>query len=106
MATTFEVNSRDHGATLRLHAYDRDHFIAELRGLNLVAQARVYSYMSTGLAEMFAEMAADWRGWPGEKSWSSLEGELHLSIVALDERAMDCSLRSLSRDSLASELGR
>jgi hypothetical protein len=82
MATTFEVLSRDDGAKLHLSADDRDHFIAELRGLNLVAQARVYSYMSAGLAEMFAGMAADWRGWPGEKSWSSLEGELHLTASA------------------------
>jgi hypothetical protein len=29
-----------------------------------------------GLARLFAEMAAEWRGWEGVKSWESLEGDL------------------------------
>jgi hypothetical protein len=82
MAPLFAVLSRDDGSTLRLREYDRDYFVAELRGLNLAAQARVGTYMSAGLAKMFAEMAASWRGWRGKKSWSSLEGELHVSAEA------------------------
>ena len=82
MTDTFEVSSRDNGSTLRLQGYDRDFFIAELRGLNLAAQTRVGTYMSTGLGEMFAEMANHWRGWKGKKSWESLEGELHLTAEA------------------------
>lgn len=82
MTAMFEVISRDDRATLRLLEHDRDYFVAELRGLNLSARARVGTYMSTGLAELFAEMAASWRGWTGKKSWASLEGELHLSAEA------------------------
>ena len=82
MPATFEIISRDDGAAMRLREDDRDYFVAELRGLNLTGQARVGTYMSAGLAEMFAEMAASWRGWSGKKTWSSLEGELHLSAEA------------------------
>jgi hypothetical protein len=82
MAAIFEAISRDDGSTLYLREDDRDYFVAELRGLNLAARARVGTYMSAGIAEMFAEMAANWRGWAGAKSWSSLEGELHLSAAA------------------------
>ena len=53
--------------------YDGDYFVAELGGLNLHARARVGAYMSGGSADLFAEMAAQWRGWEDSKSWSSLE---------------------------------
>ncbi len=32
----------------------------------------------TTLAGFVAELAADWRGWPGVRRWQSLEGELEL----------------------------
>lgn len=82
MADAFQVSSRDDQSSLRLEAYDRDYFRAELRGLNLHAQARVGIYLSTGLAGLFGEMASQWRGWEGRKTWSSLEGELHLTAEA------------------------
>ena len=28
------------------------------------------------LAEFFAELASDWRGWTGERKWRALEGEM------------------------------
>ena len=82
MAENFHVISRDDRSTLHLEAHNRDYFIAELRGLNLQAQTLVSTYMSGGLADLFDEMAAQWRGWPGRKTWGSLEGELHLSAEA------------------------
>lgn len=82
MTEAFQATSRDDQSSLRLEAYDRDYFIAELRGLNLHARTRVGTYMSGGLADLFGEMAAQWRGWEGVKTWSSLEGELHLAAEA------------------------
>ena len=82
MAASFAITSRDDGAALHLRQDDRDYFVAELRGLSLAAQARVGTYMSAGLADMFAEMATHWRGWDGTRTWSSLEGELRLSAEA------------------------
>jgi hypothetical protein len=35
------------------------------------------------LAEFFADLAADWRGWKDERRWSSLEGDVEL--VALHD---------------------
>jgi hypothetical protein len=74
----FEVTSRDSGS-LRLREHDRHFFVAELRGPDLTADARVDSYMSAGFAELFEDLAANWRGWAGKKAWRSLEGELQLS---------------------------
>jgi len=82
MAESFQVTSRDDQASLRLEAHNRDYFVAELRGLNLHARALVGTYMSAGLADLFGDMAARWRGWDGKRTWSSLEGELHLSAEA------------------------
>jgi hypothetical protein len=82
MSDVFQVISRDDQSSLRLEAHDRDYFLAELRGLNLHAQARVGTYLSGGLADLFGEMARQWRGWEGRKTWSSLEGELHLTAEA------------------------
>jgi len=42
----------------------------------------VYAYYSEGLADVFDEMAREWRGWSGCKHWESLEGELKLSFTA------------------------
>jgi hypothetical protein len=82
MFEIFQVVSRDDGAALTLRAHTRDYFLAELRGLNLMAHARVGTYMSHGLGELFTQMASDWRGWRGAKTWSSLEGELRMSAEA------------------------
>ena len=82
MAESFQILSRDDHSSLRLEAHDRNYFIADLRGLNLGARARVGTYMSGGLAELFGELAADWRGWDGQKAWRSLEGELQLTATA------------------------
>ena len=36
--------------------------------------------MPTGsFAELFEDLAANWRGWLGRKEWRSLEGELRLT---------------------------
>jgi hypothetical protein len=72
MTATFQAISRDDQSSLRLEAYDRDYFVAELLGLNLHARARVGTYMSGGLADLFEEMAAQWRGWEESKSLLSV----------------------------------
>ncbi|MDP8971616.1 MAG: DUF6228 family protein [Actinomycetota bacterium] len=35
-----------------------------------------------GFDEFWRELARDWRGWEGTRSWGSLEGELELSVVS------------------------
>jgi hypothetical protein len=46
---------------------------------DLSAAAAVYAgYMPRNPALLFAEMARQWSGWPGELVWGSLEGDLAL----------------------------
>ena len=35
-----------------------------------------------GLGEFWRELAEDWRGWRGVRSWGSLEGDLQLSATS------------------------
>ena len=42
-------------------------------------------------AELFREIAAEWAGWVGEKSWSDLESSVE--IVATSDRTGHISLR-------------
>ena len=81
MPQVFEVYSTDGKSSLRLRLHDRDYFVAELRGVRLAVEGRVVTYLAAGFSAMFVEMAADWRGWTGEKAWQSLEGELQLRAV-------------------------
>lgn len=39
-----------------------------------------------GLADFFREMADDWNGWDGERTWSSLEG--HIELTASHRRVV------------------
>lgn len=55
-----------------------------LRVDGLDAPLRVSSHYETGfddLAEFFQGLAADWRGWPGERAYESLEHELQLTAT-------------------------
>jgi len=82
MTAVFEVRARDDDASMRLTALTRDYFLAEVHERNLTASAHIGTYMSHGLAKLFTDMAAEWRGWIGSKTWSSFEGELTVSAQA------------------------
>jgi hypothetical protein len=49
---------------------------ATLAADGMHATARVVLLGGNGLAMLFEEMAAEWRGWDGPKSWESIEGDL------------------------------
>jgi len=38
--------------------------------------------MATGLAELFQHFADNWRGWQGNKTWASLEGEISITATS------------------------
>ncbi|MCU0648862.1 MAG: DUF6228 family protein [Gemmatimonadaceae bacterium] len=75
----FEVISHREDATVRLRVLTGDYLLAELVANDLAASVRVGTFMSHGIAQLFDDMAASWRGWSGAKTWRSLEGELSLS---------------------------
>ena len=47
-------------------------------GLSAAAQVENSGFIQ-GPESLFSEMAQNWRGWNGEKTWHALEGELTLS---------------------------
>jgi Family of unknown function (DUF6228) len=56
-----------------------DGFWVRVTDHNLSAAAPVYAgYAPSHPARLFADMARQWSGWPGELLWTSLEGELAL----------------------------
>jgi hypothetical protein len=79
MALSLRIESAREQAFLELKPLDKDYFVAQIHDNGLEAIARVSSYMSFGLGEFFAGLASDWKGWEGERKWSSMEGELTLS---------------------------
>ena len=57
-----------------------EYFRVTIRGHELSASSQVYAFepRGCGLVQFFEDLAASWRGWEGEKRWTSLEGELSL----------------------------
>jgi hypothetical protein len=100
MSENLIVPSRDPGVVLTLRPSSRDYFIAEMTHPGVSAVVQVGTYLSDGLGNYFTSLATDWKGWPGERRWSSLEGELELS--ARCDRTGHVSLRvRLRRESPA-----
>jgi hypothetical protein len=89
MTKTLTIESSNIGtegerATLTLGPYGRGSFRAEVRRDRLHATADIVSrvhrgHQSDGLADFFAGLAADWKGWTGQREWSSFEHDLKLS---------------------------
>lgn len=69
------------GTTLELFERGGGTFLARIAGPNLQATATVYEYEPAYLKQFFADLAANWKGWKGNKEWQSLEGELGLSAT-------------------------
>ena len=79
-----EVGTEGERATLTLGPYGAGSFRVEVRRDRLHATAEIVSrvhrgHQSDGLADFFAGIAADWKGWSGQRDWRSLESDLRLS---------------------------
>jgi hypothetical protein len=80
----FQIQSASGGA--RLTYFDRsppersrpiEGFSVRVTDLNLSASGSVY-VEGPHPGRLFADMARQWQGWPGELTWESLEGEFAL----------------------------
>jgi hypothetical protein len=76
-----EIGSASDHLRLRTEPDDPtlDYLVADLSAEGLTATKRVYTHYASGwhqLAEFFAGLAADWRGWSGAREWSSIESDL------------------------------
>jgi len=70
--------------------------VALLRADGLEARRAVVHHYSRGFDDLvgyFANLERDWRGWKGERTWESLEGDLAFSAVHDGHIALTVSLR-------------
>jgi hypothetical protein len=82
MTTGFVLEAKQPASILRITWRGEEKWRVELAGPGLRAEREVYAYAPLGdFRALFEGMARDWRGWQGERSWTSLEGELHLGCT-------------------------
>src|SRR5262245_60813669 len=84
LLTTVAIKSARNGAELTLGvAHDRaksGYYVASLRGVSLSATVEVYDHDVAHVVQYFADLGEGWwTGWPGEKAYSSVEGNLELA---------------------------
>jgi hypothetical protein len=83
MTDTFEAKSADGTERVELKAVSRDFIAVTVTGANLSASAEVaHIGGGDGLNSYWADLAQSWRGWTGEKTWRSLEGDLAFSATS------------------------
>ena len=87
----FLLRSVEDNVSLELLPHEDDHFRARLRDGLLDAEVLLDSYQPHDLPAFFEGLAREWRGWAGERTWSSLEGDLSLTATA--DRAGHVSIR-------------
>ncbi len=74
-----------------------EYYRVNLKAKDLMASAKVYAFEPhSELAQYFNDLAVHWKGWNGEKKWSSLEGEFILSCNSDNQGhiAMEVVLKS------------
>jgi hypothetical protein len=72
-----------------------EYFAVDIESFQFRAQRKVFAYRDAqSLLHLFEWMAENWRGWPGSKSWASIEGEFSLecSTDSLGHVHIDISL--------------
>jgi hypothetical protein len=72
-------NQGSRSLVIRGDAPHGDYWVARLDGESINATRRFYALGRTFLDDFFAELAAQWRGWVGDKTWSALEGDALLA---------------------------
>jgi hypothetical protein len=95
----FILSSAREGGRLEIRAARGDRWLVTISLPNLSASAEVDVFAYDGertLALLFRRLAEDWRGWDGERGWSSLEGDFDLSAThdGLGHVALAVRLRS------------
>jgi Family of unknown function (DUF6228) len=95
----FRLHSARNGGQLEIGHARRDRWQVTLSLAGLSASADVDACGHDGehtLDLLFRRLADDWRGWEGERTWSSLEGDLDLAAThdGLGHVALRVRLRS------------
>lgn len=77
--------------------YPVEYVRVSLREKDIAASsAKIFLYTPHDLAGFFEDLAANWRGWEGAKSWASIEEDFALSCKSdsLGHVAMEVTLKS------------
>ena len=95
----FILRSARNGGRLEVGHVVRDRWLVTISLPGLGASAEVDAFAYDGehtLALLFRRLADDWRGWEGERTWSSLEGDFDLAAThdGLGHVALQVRLRS------------
>ena len=76
---TVVIKSSSGGRSLRFSERSGDHYRVSLDGDEVTATTTVWGYTDSDfLVQLFSSIAANWKGWEGEKKWSSIESDLLL----------------------------
>src|SRR6218665_2918282 len=87
--------------SLRLHSPNRDEFVASIEGDGPQASIRVWGYTDGELlVDLFQSVARAWRGWPGKRTWASIEGEFSVAISTTNLGAVTIAVELAHRDGL------
>jgi hypothetical protein len=79
---SFEIRSSERGARLLLRRYQGG-LVAEFDAPDLSSATQVYVLGGCDHLDRFwRDLAENWRGWEGTRSWQSLEGDLELSATS------------------------
>jgi hypothetical protein len=91
---SFLLRSNDGVSSLRLSCESADFLAVEVIGRDLRATCRLETFQpAERLSDYFGQLADNWRGWSGLRSWSALTGEL--SLDATIDRAGHVTLVAL-----------
>ena len=93
------MHSARDGGRLEVSRLGRDRWQATLSlpGLSARAEVDAFAYDAEHtLGVLFRRLADDWRGWAGERTWSSLEGDFDIAAThdGLGHVALRVGLRS------------
>jgi hypothetical protein len=88
MTREFRLKSASGGAALEFSSLSSRSgqevftYLARLSGGGVSAEVEVYDMAPPRWSSFFADLASNWKGWPGEKRYESLEGHVALSCRA------------------------
>lgn len=100
MSNSVVIKSANSEAMIEFANYANDYFEVVLSEPNFRGMLKVYQPDSPLPTELFRDLARDWKGWDGKRSWASIEGELTLSATcdSAGHTMLTVELRRQTRD--------
>ena len=94
----FELTSTKDGVRLTLSPIGPRAYSASIVGRDLNVSTTIYDVLGETYVfpKFWKQLASSWKGWSGERSWSSIEGDLELTATSdnLGHITVRCHLSS------------